>query len=149
MLKISAVLCPPVNNAKAARKTRKATVRAIGDRASAPERTSGPPLTSIASAVRCFAWGEADALVDTNTTRVVGRVFGLDVKESSRRNRLFITLIQALVDPEDARSYNYALLDLAADICTKSRPPDCPRCPVRRWCSYGTARLEQAPDLAA
>ena len=72
----------------------------------------------IASAVRCFAWNLPEAIIDTNTVRVVGRVFGLEIKDSSRRNRLFRDLIGALVDPVEPRVYNYALLDLADQICS-------------------------------
>lgn len=91
----------------------------------------------IASAVRCFALNEPEPLIDTNTVRVVGRVFGLEITDSSRRNRLFKELITALVDPDEPRAYNYALLDLANLICTKVRPPRCFECPVQRHCSYG------------
>jgi len=88
----------------------------------------------VASAVRCFAWGFPEALIDTNTVRVAGRLFGLEVKDSSRRNRTFRELLTALVDQSDPRAFNYALLDLADEICTKRRPPQCDRCPVAVWC---------------
>ena len=91
----------------------------------------------IASAVRCFAWNLPEPLVDTNTIRVVGRLFGLKTTDSSRRNRYFHSLIRSLVDPFDARTYNYALLDLADEICIKRARPDCKRCPVRQSCVYG------------
>jgi A/G-specific adenine glycosylase len=95
----------------------------------------------IASAVRCFVWNCPEPLIDTNTVRVVGRLFGLSIKDSSRRNRQFKELISALVDPENPRAYNYALLDLADQVCTKKRPPDCVRCPVKRYCVYGASVL--------
>lgn len=95
----------------------------------------------IASAVCCFAWNHRQPLIDTNTVRVIGRLFGLEIKDSSRRNRCFRELIAALVDPEEPRTYNYALLDLAERVCTKKRQPDCFRCPVRKYCTYGTKAL--------
>jgi A/G-specific adenine glycosylase len=95
----------------------------------------------IASAVRCFVWNYPDALVDTNTVRVTGRLFGLEIKASSRRNRYFRSHIAMLVDPATPAAYNYALLDLAALVCTQKRPPDCPDCPVLQWCHFGRARL--------
>ena len=91
----------------------------------------------IAGAVRCFSRNEPEPLIDTNTVRVIGRLFGLETTDSSRRNRLFRDLHAALVDPVEPRVYNYAMLDLAAQTCTKVRPPDCGRCPVRQHCSYG------------
>lgn len=47
----------------------------------------------IASAVRCFAWNLPEAIVDTNTVRVVGRLLGLETKDSSRRNQQVRKLI--------------------------------------------------------
>lgn len=91
----------------------------------------------IAGAVRCFSRNKPEPLIDTNTVRVIGRLFGLKTTDSSRRNRLFRDLHAALVAPDNPRDYNYALLDLAAQICTKVRPPDCPSCPVRQYCCYG------------
>jgi A/G-specific adenine glycosylase len=91
----------------------------------------------ICSAVRCFAWGYPDPLVDTNTVRVVGRLFGLEVKDSSRRNRTFRELLTALVDPEQPQAYHYALLDLADTLCTKRRLPRSEQCPLLAWCKYG------------
>lgn len=91
----------------------------------------------IAGAVRCFAWNLPEPLIDTNTVRVVGRLFGLEIKDSSRRNRRFRELITALVNPGEPREYNYALLDLADQVCKKKRPPVCGRCPVVEWCVIG------------
>jgi A/G-specific adenine glycosylase len=90
----------------------------------------------IASAVRCFAWNLPEALIDTNTVRVIGRLFGLEIKDSSRRNRLFRDLISALADPIKPAAYNYALLDLAERVCMKKKPPECKFCPVSKVCTY-------------
>jgi A/G-specific adenine glycosylase len=91
----------------------------------------------IASAVRCLAWNHAEPLVDTNTVRVIGRLFGLETKDSSRRNRLFRDLISRLVDARRSRAYNYALLDLADLLCHKEREPECGQCPAQSWCVNG------------
>jgi len=91
----------------------------------------------VAGAVRCFAWNLPEPLPDTNTVRVVGRLFGLEIKDSSRRNRCFRELITVLVDPNEPRAYNYALLDLANQVCMKRQPPECFRCPVLEHCVYG------------
>lgn len=91
----------------------------------------------IAGAVRCFTWNLSDTLADTNTVRVVGRLFGLEVKDSSRRNKRFQELLSVLLHPNEPRLYNYALLDLADKICKKKQPPDCPRCPLLPLCRFG------------
>src|SRR5579884_443517 len=92
----------------------------------------------VASAVRSFAWNLPDPIVDTNTVRVIGRIFNLEIKDSSRRNSLFRSLIASLVDAGQPRIYNFALLDLAALICTKSKPPLCSECPVQKYCLYSS-----------
>ena len=96
----------------------------------------------ISSAVRCFAWNLPETLIDTNTVRVVGRLYNLATRDSSRRNSQFRHLITELVDPVEPRVYNYALLDLADTFCTKKRPPDHGHCPVMKFCLVG--RYNQA-----
>lgn len=91
----------------------------------------------IAGAVRCFAWNLPEPLADTNTVRIVGRLFGLQVKDSSRRNKQFRELLTSLVHPNEPRLYNYALLDLADKTCKKKQPPDCHYCPLQRMCRAG------------
>lgn len=95
----------------------------------------------IASAVRCFAWNLPEPLIDTNTTRIIGRVFGLETKDSSRRNSKFRSLTAAMLDPINPRSYNYAMLDLAHLICLKKQDPICHDCPVLSFCCFGQSRI--------
>lgn len=92
----------------------------------------------IASAFRCFAWNLPDAIIDTNTVRIVGRLFGLSIKDSSRRNKVFRNHLYNLLDINNPREYNYSLLDLGAKVCTKKVLPDCLNCPVRKHCTYGS-----------
>lgn len=101
----------------------------------------------IAGAVRCFAWNLPEPLADTNTVRIVGRLFGLEVKDSSRRSNRFKALLTSLVHLDEPRQYNYALLDLADSICTQKRPPDCHRCPLQSLCRTGTLQnfVEEVP----
>lgn len=96
----------------------------------------------IASAVRCFAWDFTEALIDTNTVRIAGRLFDLEVRESSRRNRVFTLLIQSLVDPARPREYNFALLDLAGQVCMKKQPRH-DQCPVLDCCAYGLVETQR------
>ncbi len=91
----------------------------------------------IAGAVRCFAWNEAEILMDTNTVRIVGKLFNLPTQDSSRRNPIFYRLLEELLDREHPRSFNYALLDLAHLICLKKQTPICHQCPVLQFCQHG------------
>lgn len=94
----------------------------------------------IAAAVRCFAFGEPDALLDTNTVRITGRLFSLTVTDASRRSQRFRVLLEELVDPMDPRGFNFSLLDLGALICVPG-VPRCEVCPVLQHCAYGRKRL--------
>lgn len=95
----------------------------------------------IAGAVRCFTWNFPEPIFDTNTVRVAGRLFGLEAKPSSRRNRTFQALVSALLDVDQPRSFNYSLLDFAALICTKRPEPQCEICPLLLSCRYGRVNL--------
>ena len=100
------------------------------------ELESLPGISSyIASAVRCFAYGEADVILDTNTVRILGRLLDLTVNDSSRRSRKFMELMRKLLDRENPREFNYSLLDLGALVCHK-RSPDCLSCPLSEHCRY-------------
>ena len=99
----------------------------------------------VASAVCCFAYGQALPLVDTNTVRVAGRLVGRATHAGSRRHRWLRELLAELVDPEEPRAYHYALLDLAATICTPARPA-CPRCPLRGSCAIGRNSVAAPPS---
>jgi len=48
--------------------------------------------------------------------------------------------LQALLDREDPKSYNYAMLDLAALICTPTNP-NCSACPLLSYCITGQERI--------
>jgi A/G-specific adenine glycosylase len=90
----------------------------------------------IAGAVRCFAWNEPEVLLDTNTVRIIGRLPGWEVKDSSRRSSRFRQALEILIDRQNPRDFNYALLDLAHLICLKRQPPRCAECPLKQWCAF-------------
>jgi len=89
----------------------------------------------IASAVCTFAFGQPIILVDTNTVRIIGRIYGITTDAESRRKRPIRDLHQQLLDRERPRQYNLALLDLGAIICTP-RNPQCAGCPINDLCTY-------------
>ena len=97
-----------------------------------------------AGAVACFAFGAAVPLVDTNVARVYARRDGLplplDRKELWRHAGV-------QVPPADAISYNNALMELGALVCT-ARRPECPACPWRARCASAGLPAE-APDWTA
>ncbi len=90
-----------------------------------------------AAALACFALGQEVAVIDTNVCRVLGRVFY--GPEGAPEKELANVAAQALPDGE-AWSWNQALMDLGATVCT-SRRPTCLLCPVRSDCQAAGAFL--------
>jgi len=97
----------------------------------------------IASAVRCFAWNLPDPLIDTNTVRIVGRIYGVQTKDSSRRNQFVRSLIENLIDRQVPAKFNYALLDLAHLVCHKKKEPECRVCPISSFCNLALSRYPE------
>jgi len=94
----------------------------------------------VASALRCFSWDLPEPLLDTNTVRVVGRLFGLEIKDYSRRSNRFRSILAELIDSERPREFTYAMLDLADQVCTIRKPPLCDVCPLSQWCTFAKRR---------
>ena len=98
----------------------------------------------VASAVRCFAFGEKTVLLDTNTRRIVERTTGRDAT-SNWTTRLEIFRLAGQKGP--SADFNYALLDLGALVCRATKPK-CPICPVRTECRVGS-RVRQSVGSTA
>jgi A/G-specific adenine glycosylase len=96
-----------------------------------------------AAAIRCFAFGYGDAVIDTNTVRIASRLIGFTVTDGSRRSILVHRIVQDLIDPERARALNFALLDFGALVCRSVRPL-CVDCPLLELCEYGQAAIGQS-----
>lgn len=96
----------------------------------------GPYSTA---AVRCFAFGEAVPMVDTNVARVVSRVFGVTpTRFEARRCPSIWETTATLVKPSKApRRLNWSILDIAAALC-KPRKPLCHLCPLANTCLTST-----------
>lgn len=93
------------------------------------------PYTARATAV--FGQDGTHGLVDTNTARIFGRVFDVEIPRKADEDALAHTLVDSLTPmvPEVARAFNLALLDLGAMVCTPSEP-DCDNCPLKTSCAY-------------
>ncbi len=98
-----------------------------------------------AAAVAAIAFGGRHAAVDGNVVRVLARVGDVEgnVSEPAVRRELVKTA-QSLVEcvgPRSAGTWNQALMELGAIVCTP-RSPQCERCPVSRWCRARQAGTE-------
>ena len=95
------------------------------------------------NAILCFAFGQPRPLIDTNSTRVLTRVFGLNPsKTRPRTDRQLWAFASSLVPALYAKEYNWALIDLAHLVCMPAKPLHT-ECPVRTICS---TVQEQEPD---
>ncbi|MDQ2914651.1 MAG: A/G-specific adenine glycosylase [Chloroflexota bacterium] len=91
-----------------------------------------------ASAVACFAFGEAGAFADTNIRRVLGRA----ILGRTASDREAIELDRRFGSRPEAAGWHHALMDIGATICRSSKPR-CEACPVQAICAYEGA--ERAP----
>ncbi len=101
-----------------------------------------------ARAVRSFAFGAPEAVLDTNTGRVLARaVAGAPLGRAAAQ-----ALADLLLGDGGSRAWNLALMDLGATRCT-GRRPDCARCPLRiglcRFAASGFVGTDPAHRSAA
>lgn len=93
------------------------------------------PYTS--RAVLAFAFERDVGIVDVNVARTVSRIRGTSLGRAALQHEA-----DALVPPGDGWTWNQAMLDLGATVCT-ARSPDCTSCPVAAHCEW--FRLGNAP----
>jgi A/G-specific adenine glycosylase len=86
-----------------------------------------------ARAVLSIAHGRRAAIVDSNVTRVLGRLFW--PQAASLQPERLQGLADRLVAPRAHRRFNLAMLDLAASVCRYDRPR-CENCPLAAECGY-------------
>jgi A/G-specific adenine glycosylase len=91
----------------------------------------------IALAVICFSTGIPEPILDTNTVRIIGRIFNLKINDSSRRNMKFEKIMWKLVEQSDPEIFLFSMIDFGAKICT-SQKPKCGLCPVNDICCFTT-----------
>jgi A/G-specific adenine glycosylase len=96
----------------------------------------------IASATVCFAFDRPAAILDTNTVRILGRITGVPITDSSRRSRRFREMMWDFLDKSQPRAFNLALLDLGALVCLP-RNPQCPGCPLTAHCTFGRNHVNE------
>ena len=88
----------------------------------------------IASAVLSIAFGLPFAVVDGNVKRVLSRLFTLDTPVNAPgAHREFQGFSDRLLLRQDPGTFNQALMELGALVCTP-RNPDCTSCPLAANC---------------
>jgi A/G-specific adenine glycosylase len=88
-----------------------------------------------AGAVTSFAYNQAAPMVDANVARVLARLFDFHTEVDSTAGKKQLTSWSGcLVDPENARTFNSAIMELGQRICAP-RKPACTTCPVAKFCA--------------
>lgn len=89
-----------------------------------------------ADAVLSFSGHAETAVVDTNVSRLLHRMFGLRSSPSPNpaRSKHLKNLATWLGSGAPSRSLNYATLDFTATVCV-ARTPVCGTCPLRTCCA--------------
>jgi endonuclease-3 len=90
----------------------------------------GPKTAAI---VLCFSLGRPAFPVDTHIYRVTGRIGLRPEKMSVEQAHGFL---ESLLPPETYYAAHLNLIRLGRQVC-HARKPDCPNCPVRRFCDFG------------
>ncbi len=92
----------------------------------------------IANAVLASAYNKRVAVLDTNIIRILERFFGLrSSKPRARTDPILWGVAQRLLPKKTniCKTWNYALLDFGALVCSHYNP-QCKECPCRRRCNY-------------
>jgi len=89
----------------------------------------------IASAVLCSGYNIPEPVLDTNTVRVIGRIFGIEVTDSSRRSKKFEKIMRDLIDCGEPRKFFLSIIDFAALICSANNPK-CDVCFLTDICCF-------------
>ncbi|WP_018134294.1 A/G-specific adenine glycosylase [Acaricomes phytoseiuli] len=105
---------------------------------SIPELRALPGIGDYtAAAVATFAFGLRSTVVDTNIRRVEARLFQGDALPAPILTAAEMRLAEELLpeDPGEAVSWNAAVMELGALVCT-ARSPQCSICPVSTECAW-------------
>jgi A/G-specific adenine glycosylase len=84
---------------------------------------------TTAGGILSAAFNQPFAILDGNVKRVLARLLALEVPPSKALPKLW-NLSERLIDPQQARDFNQAIMDLGATVCTPHNP-DCLICPWR------------------
>ncbi|MBW4649844.1 MAG: A/G-specific adenine glycosylase [Kastovskya adunca ATA6-11-RM4] len=99
---------------------------------------------TTAGGILSAAFNQPVAILDGNVKRVLTRLIASPVPPVKASKQLW-QLSEALLDREQPRDFNQALMDLGATVCTPKNP-DCSRCPWTIHCqAYNEGVQSQLP----
>jgi A/G-specific adenine glycosylase len=85
-----------------------------------------------AGAILSIAYNKEAPILDGNVRRVLSRVFAVS-EDPKKAESLLWKISESLIPKGCSNSFNQAIMDLGAMICTP-KDPLCHRCPVHRYC---------------
>lgn len=98
-----------------------------------------------AGAIASFAYNQAYPAMDGNVYRVVARLLDIDEPfDTSKGKKLFRQEIEGLLDREQPRLFNSAIMEFGALQCTPTLGDRCSECPLQELClgyQHGTVEL--------
>jgi A/G-specific adenine glycosylase len=96
----------------------------------------------ISHAYELFVLKHRSALVDVNMSRLLSRYFQPQDFKDVRNDKPIQELAEKVVDVEQCKELNWAILDYAALIC-QSRKPKCLECMLRTGCKFFITRTDE------
>jgi A/G-specific adenine glycosylase len=97
-------------------------------------------------AVMAIAFHRPAPAIDGNVLRVVGRLRGQPLPDRSVRTLAGVTaFLEPALASQPPSDFTQALMELGALICIP-RQPDCPACPIRKYCAFDTANPPAKPS---
>lgn len=98
-----------------------------------------------AGAIASFAYNLPYPAVDGNVYRVIARLLDIDEAfDTTAGKKLFRQHIEALLDRDNARLFNSAIMEFGALHCTPVLGDNCLTCPIADFCAahaHGTANV--------
>lgn len=88
-----------------------------------------------ASAIMCSAYNSPAPFLDTNTVRIISRVYGIKPTDSSRRSKEFKKVMNSIIRSCDTRKLMFSMIDYAAIVCTP-HTPECSICGLNEICNF-------------
>jgi len=92
----------------------------------------------IGNAIELLCQHRSKPLLDASMARVLERYFGPRMLVDIRHDSYLQALSHHVVDHDQAREINWAILDLGALVC-RNRSPSCGECKLRMTCKTGQA----------
>lgn len=85
-----------------------------------------------ASAVLCMCYDKDIIMLDTNSARVLHRLFSISLPSDLRIASKLRKKFNQILPSGRAKDFNFSLIDLSAVFCTPD--PSCSECPVLEYC---------------